>query len=108
MTCEAVANRSGVAISTVKRLLGQGVEHASFAAVISIANALGLSVKFDPDADEYTYRQQQAQRRARELVGLVQGSSALEGQAVAESDYDTMIRETVYELMAGSPRRLWA
>ena len=53
-------------------------------------------------------RLEQAQAKAKTLVSLVQGSAALEGQAVSQADIDAMVRVTVEELLAGSDKRLWA
>jgi len=38
---------------------------------------------------------------------MVQGTSALESQAVDSETYRQMVRQTMHELMAGSRRRLW-
>ncbi len=39
---------------------------------------------------------------------MVQGTSALESQAVDAATYQRLIEKSVHELLAGSPRRLWS
>ena len=41
-------------------------------------------------------------------MGMVQGTSALEGQAVTHADYQAMVESTYHELLAGSNHRLWS
>ncbi len=52
--------------------------------------------------------EQQARKKAERLVGMVQGTSALEAQAVSSRHIGQMIKKTIQELLAGSRRRLWA
>ena len=108
MTFEALSQRSGVPVSTLKNTFRKGVEHSTFANVRAIAEALGVEVEMSPKVDSFEFRHQQAVKKAKELVGLVQGTSALEAQAVDENQIDKMTRELVHQLMAGSRRKLWA
>jgi hypothetical protein len=52
-------------------------------------------------------RERQARVKARKLIALVQGTSALEGQAVDESDRRLMEQKTAAQLLAGSGLKLW-
>ncbi|MEQ1903924.1 MAG: helix-turn-helix transcriptional regulator [Pirellulaceae bacterium] len=108
MTFEALSKRSGVPISTIKSIFKKGVKHATFANVSTIAEALGVEIDISVELDSYDLMHQQAVKKARELVGLVQGTSALESQGVSESQIETMVQRLVHTLMAGSPRKLWA
>ena len=81
---------------------------ASFASVAAIAESLGLEIRFHSRVDPRTLRRDQAQRKARQLVALVQGTSGLEGQAVDRRTIEAMVERTTDELMAGSKRRLWS
>ena len=65
-------------------------------------------MEFKPIADAEELRQQQAERKADELVQMVQSTSALEAQAVDQAQLDEMRRQTARELLRGSNRRLWA
>ena len=47
------------------------------------------------------------QKKARQLIGLVQGTSALEAQAVDAQELEDLTEQTTNVLLAGSPRRLW-
>ena len=108
MTFEALSKRSEVPVSTLKAIFKKGVEHATFANVVAIAEALGVDIEFANEMDSYQLLHQQAVKKARELVGMVQGTSGLESQAVGQNQIDMMIQQLVHKLMAGSPRKLWA
>ena len=108
MTFEALSKRSDVPVSTLKAIFKKGVEHATFANVTAIAGALGVDIEFTDEVDSYELLHQQAVKKARELVGMVQATSGLESQAVAQNQIETMIQQLVHKLMAGSRRKLWA
>ncbi len=97
MTFEALAHRSGVSMPTVVRILSGKDPHASFGNVNAIAKTLAVVVAFQPAGTSQEIRERQATKKARELVGLVQGSSGLEAQAVAPKEVDNMTRQTVHE-----------
>ena len=88
-----------------------------FPSVVAVARVLGLrelriledgSIKFETDVDAANYRAQKARNKARKLVGMVEGTSGLEGQAVSKVDYESMVDRTYHELLAGTNRRLWS
>jgi len=107
MSYSIVASRSGVSEPTVKRILGGQVAEASFANVVAIAEALGASFGIEePDPEELC--RQQARRKAEQVARLVQGTSALESQAVDQAAYDQLVERSFHQLMAGSRRRLWS
>jgi transcriptional regulator with XRE-family HTH domain len=107
MSHATVAARSGVSEPTVKRILGGQLAEASFANVVAIAEALGMTVGLgETDAEELC--RQQARRKAEQIARLVQGTSALESQAVDQAAYERLVERSFHELMAGSRRRLWA
>ena len=108
MTFEALSKRSEVPVSTLKAIFKKGVEHATFANVAAIADALGVDIEFTNEVDSYELLHQQAVKKARELVGMVQGTSGLESQAVGQNQIETMVAQLVHQLMAGSRRKLWA
>ncbi len=98
--------RSRVPISTIKRVLG-GDEKASLATVAAIAAALGVELGVASCQDVVDMRQRQARHKAGMLVSLVQGTSALEAQAVDDADRRLMEQKTVAELLSGSGLKLW-
>jgi len=107
MTYSSLAERSGVSEPTVKRILAGRLAEASFENVAAIAEALGMPLLADPvDIDAFCERaaQEKAQRAAR----LVQGTSALEAQAVDQEQYRRLVERSVQELLTGPRRQLWA
>jgi transcriptional regulator with XRE-family HTH domain len=108
MTYATVAARSGVSLPTVQRILSGQHPSATFVNVNAIARALDLDIALEPRTPADEFREQQAAKRARQLVGLVQATSALEGQALDPCAVERMVRQTVHDLLAGSPRKLWA
>jgi len=103
-----LAKKSGLSLRTVARILSGDHAHASWANVTALADALGVTVELRPVANPEDLREQQAQRKAERLVKMVQGTSALEAQAVDKDQIERMKRRTVHELLAGSDRKLWA
>lgn len=108
MTFEALSRRSDVPVSTLKAIFKKGVEHATFANVIAIAGALGVEIDITSELDSYELMHRQAVKKARKLVGHVQGTSALESQGVGAGQVEKMVQQLVHTLMAGSSRKLWA
>jgi transcriptional regulator with XRE-family HTH domain len=106
MPYDELSRRCGVPISTLKRALG-GETTAGFAAVAAIAEALGMHFAQAPTDDVASMRERQARAKAQALVAQVQGTSALEAQAVSPADVRLMEQRTVAELLSGSARRLW-
>ena len=104
----ALAERSGVSLPTVRRILVDGQQSASLSTVLALADALGVRLSFDPETDVDVLLERQARQKAERLVALVQGSSALEGQGLDEDTRERMVRQTIHELLAGSKRKLWA
>ena len=104
MSCQLLALRSGVSLPTVQRILRDGGEHATYASLAAVAQALGMDFELKDTCDEQTFAERQAETKARAIVRMVQGTSALESQAVDSDTYQQMVKQTVHELMAG-PRR---
>ncbi len=107
MSNAVLARRSGVSLPTVVRILSGRNDNASLHNVASIAEALGLRLKMESEIGVADFREHQARQKARLLAGIVQGTSGLEGQALDDVALGDMTRQTVHELLAGSPRKLW-
>jgi len=112
-----LSERSGVSQPVIQRLLSGKLQAPRFRSVIAVAQALGMhgpqilkdgSIKFDSGLSVEHIRAQQAREKATKLVGMVQGTSALEGQAVGKAAYHAMVERTYHELLAGSNHRLWS
>ena len=107
MSRSALAERSGVSLATVNRVLGGNLGNASFGNVTSIASALGMSLKWKaPTA--LRFKRLQAKKKAQKLASLVQGTSALEGQAVNARVKEEIADEIECQLLAGPKRKLWS
>lgn len=106
MPYDELQRRSGVSTSTLKRVL-RGEVTVSFATVASVADSLGVDLGTTHAQDVTAMRERQARVKARKLIALVQGTSALEGQAVDESDRRLMEQKTAAQLLAGSGLKLW-
>ena len=103
-----LAERSGVSLPTVHRILASHAKTASVDNILAIAQVLGMDLEAVPRIGTQEILEQQATKKAEQLVGMVQGTSGLEGQAVSGKQIGQMIKKTVQELLAGSRRRLWA
>lgn len=103
-----LAQRSGVSLPTVTRILTGDLNHTSVANVRTVAAALGVELAVEATTDSHELREREALAKATKIVRLVQGSSGLEAQAVDPVAYQRMINQTTHELMAGSRRRIWA
>ncbi len=104
----ALAERSGVSLPTVQRILSGHSPAASFENTVAIAQAVGMLLDAVPILPAQEILEQQALKKAERLVRMVQGTSGLEAQAVSGRHLGQMIKKTVQELLAGSRRRLWA
>ncbi|MBN1911394.1 MAG: helix-turn-helix domain-containing protein [Pirellulales bacterium] len=108
MSISALSAHSGVPEATVKRVLGDGFQKVAFATVAAVARALGVTLSFEETVDAFALQEEQAMKKARCLIGIIQGSSGLESQAVEGQEVEALVQQTVHELMAGPKRKLWA
>jgi hypothetical protein len=92
---------------TVFRILSGSQPAASFAAVVAVANALGMTVEISQIGGTGRLREQQATKKAARLIETLQGTSSLEEQGLDGATIEEMKHRTVHELLAGSSRRLW-
>ncbi len=102
----ALAARSGLSLPTVNRILSRKNSAASFANVTAVAEALGMTLAATPTERTSEFRKRQATSKAKRLVRLVQGTSALEGQGLDQHELEKMIQQTSSELLK-SQRKLW-
>jgi hypothetical protein len=47
-------------------------------------------------------------KKAQQMARLVQGTSALESQAVDEKTYNRLVEKAFREILAGPKRKLWS
>ncbi len=100
-----LARRAGVGERTVVRALRGDVGRVE--TLVQLAQAMGGTVSIEMPR-VHTLRNQQADRKARELIGVAQGTAALEGQAVSAKTLREAQRRVKVRLLAGSDHRLWA
>jgi transcriptional regulator with XRE-family HTH domain len=103
-----LADRCGVSLPTVHRILAGHGSAASVENIVAIAQVLGMELEAVPRMEARDLLELQARKKAEKLVGMVQATSALESQGVSSRHLGQMIKKTVQELLAGSRRRLWA
>ena len=107
VSCAVIAQKSGVSEPTINRILSGKHQSAHFSHVLAIAEVLGVDLGArvkDPEV----MKRKQAIKKAKQIMRLVRGNSALEGTATSLEAYKRMMNKTVNELMAGSTRALWA
>lgn len=113
MSKKAVARRAQLASATVDRILSGREESPRISNLAAIAAALGVQVNLGATTtvtelqSAHEFRREQALNKAKRIVGLVQGTMGLESQAVEPGTLNDMLEQTVSELLAGPPRRLW-
>lgn len=108
MSCEILAQRSHTSLRTVQRVL-QGEESAArLTTVTAIAEALGVDLGIARRLDAQRMRRQEADRKARRLVAMSQGTAVLEEQGVSTAVHGRMRRKIAKELLTGPAIRLWS
>lgn len=121
MSFDVLAQRSGVSAPTLKRMMPPSPEvppeddtpadeipfRGSLRNVHAVASALGLALTAEPELSADELCEQQAEAKARELVALVQGTSALEAQGLSADTLAQMIEDAKRQLLTGPRRRLW-
>jgi transcriptional regulator with XRE-family HTH domain len=107
MSKTSVSRRSGVSLPTVNRILSGSETKPNLASVQAIAGALGLEIKIEPIQNAREFRRERAKQKAKRLVKMVQGTMALEAQAVESAILDELVEETADQLAVAGSRRLW-
>ncbi|MHC4219371.1 MAG: helix-turn-helix domain-containing protein [Planctomycetota bacterium] len=107
MSLEVLAERSGVSLPTVQRILAGKQHNPRLSSVVALASAMGVRLRVQAEIDADVLRENQARHKAGALIGLVQGSAALEGQGLNPGTRERMVKRTVHALLAGPNRKLW-
>jgi transcriptional regulator with XRE-family HTH domain len=107
MSCAALAQQSGLSLRTIQRVLSGHEADPGFSTVLTIARVLSVTIQL-AEQDVNESRLQQAQRGAEKVLALVQGTCALEAQAVDSAALKALRDRTVRDLLSGSNRKLWA
>ena len=106
MSKAALARRARVPLTTVHRILSGKEKNPGIRNVAAIAGALGLEMLGEPQS-AFEFRKTQATEKATRLVRMLQGTMALEAQAVDQNAIKGMVDQTACELLSGPTRSLW-
>lgn len=105
MPISALAERAGTSVSTVKRVLA-GDTSVSYDTLCRIAGAMGASFKLNARSPSAVIRQE-ARRKAKLVARMVQGTSAMEAQAVDTETLDRIAQATEAKLITRLGGMLW-
>ena len=108
VSCAVISQKSGVSEPTINRILSGKHTSAHFDHVLAVAHVLGVDLGAKATKDPEIMKRDQAIMKAKQIMRLVRGNSALESTETSQEAYKRMINKTVNELMAGSTRALWA
>ncbi len=108
MSLRIVAERSGLGVRTVQRVLSLREPKAKLNTVLQIADALNVELRPKEAGTAHLVRKREAVKKAARLASMVQGTSALESQAIPKNDLRDIKDEIADKLLTGSPRQLWA
>lgn len=108
MSFRAVAERSGLGLRTVQRVLSLEEPTARLDTVLQIADALSVELSPKEVGTAHRVRKREAAKKAVRLASMVQGTSALESQAIPKNDLREIKDEIATRLLSGSSRELWA
>ena len=113
MSKAQLARRSKLSVPTIRRLLSGGENRPHLDTLAALATALGVEIHLAGTAQVHeaieaaAFRELQARRKATRLARLVQGTMALEAEAVNAEALQEIQEQNVHALLAGPPRRLW-
>jgi transcriptional regulator with XRE-family HTH domain len=107
LSCAALAQRAGISLRTVQRVLAGKETDPGLSTIMSLVDALGMSLSVSTTEDSNQMRYRQATHKAERLVSLVQGTSGLEAQGLPSEAIADLRERTVRDLLAGSSRKLW-
>ena len=108
MSMRVVAERSGLGMRTVQRVLAGKEPTAKLTTVLLIADALKIALRPKDTVSAHVFRRNQALAKAAKISAMVQANSALEAQAVPKNALRELRDEMAGRLIAGSRRQLWA
>jgi transcriptional regulator with XRE-family HTH domain len=100
----ALAKRAGLGMRTVQRTLSGEATDATLGTTIKLAEALGVTFRIEED---HEMRRRAASAKAERLAGMVQGTSALEDQAVEPQVLQKISDRLRDELLVGPGSKLW-
>lgn len=105
MPISALSERANTSVSTVKRVLG-GDASVSYSTLCRIAQAMGASFEINVRSSKSMIKEQ-ARRKSRIVAQMVQGTSAMEAQAVDKETLDRIAQTAEAELIKRLGGILW-
>lgn len=109
----AIAKRTGLSLPTLNRILA-GEGNPTLETLAALASVLGVEFQITNHGlvikelcSAHEFRKLMAEQKALRLVRMVQGTAALEAQAVDKVQEQEMVERTIHELLVGPARRLW-
>lgn len=107
MTLDVLAERANLSRATVCRILTEKRTSSSLQNVLAIASVLGAEFEIRLQEPEELV-EQQVQKRAREIVRMVQGTMALEAQGITDASHlDQLVEIAAREIRAKPRKQLW-
>lgn len=107
LTIDQLSKLAQLGNRTVVRFLGG--EDVKLSTLEKITEVMGLDFAGRELIDAQTLRQNRAEAKARQIVALVQDTSALEMQGLSEDALETLIVQTREQFLTGDYRKnLWA
>lgn len=106
MTKESLSEHTGLGSRTVQRVLSGQDAGATLGTILAIADALKVRLE-TKSAPAHRVKREQAMKKAAQLATMVQGTSALEAQAIPKKALQEIRQEIAASLISGSGRQLW-
>jgi hypothetical protein len=106
MPIDILAKRAKVSAQVVDSILSQQAEKVPEYIVEQVSNILGIR-QGQPMLDTDDFRYQRAKEKAKLWRTMVQGTMALEDQAVSSETMTQLEIKTIEQLLAGDARNLW-
>jgi len=106
MPISALSERANTSVSTIKRVLA-GDTSVSYSTLCRIAQAMGASFEVNARSSHSVIREE-AKRKARLVAKMVQGTSALEAQAVDKETLDRIEQAAEAKLITRRGGMLWS
>jgi hypothetical protein len=106
MPIEVLVRKSGLSRATICRLLKGDHRKATVPNLEALLRALAVEVTINPVPASIAVKRQ-AERQARKVVGMVQGTMGLEAQAVDAEGVKAMVESSCQRLLNGPRKKLW-
>jgi len=107
VTLEQIAGHTRLGYRTIARFFAG--EDVRVSTLEKITGFLGLDFNGESLVDAERLREERASQKARQLVSMVQETSALEMQGVSKEQFELLVEEAREALLHGEYRKmLWA